>query len=211
MLRTAASPMARLIGSGARRVGRHGTGPGRSRTNAAETLSGTRRFGDGVVPVHYSAPTLRPPHSDRDCCVGYASSRAADCQKARLVARKSSKTTRPLPVPPPQPHAVRPAGPIGAVAGLMSWALGSLLLMWSLGGFVFASAFCGSDWDAPCEQRYVAAWIVIGCAHRDRNVNGNQNRSCPLLRSRRDESRVLVANRCRCRWVVAVDRSGPGL
>ena len=33
--------------------------------------------------------------------------------------------------------------------------------MWSLGGFVFASAFCGADWDAPCGQRYAAGWIVI--------------------------------------------------
>ena len=43
----------------------------------------------------------------------------------------------------------------------MAWAFGSLLLMWSLGGFVFVSAFCGSDWDATCEQRYWAGWIVI--------------------------------------------------
>ena len=68
---------------------------------------------------------------------------------------------RPRPVPPPQPHAERSGGRIGAVAGLLAWTFGSLCLMWTLGGFVFVSAFCGSDWDAPCQQRYAAGWIVI--------------------------------------------------
>ena len=77
------------------------------------------------------------------------------------MARKPSKTTRPRPVPPPHPHAVRPAGRIGAAAGLLAWALGALFLMWFLGGAGFTSAFCGADWEAPCEQRYAAGWTVI--------------------------------------------------
>ena len=76
------------------------------------------------------------------------------------MARMSSKTTRPLPVPPPQPHVVRPARRIDAVAALLAWTLGALFLTWLL-GWVFVSAFCGSDWDAPCEQRYWPGWIVI--------------------------------------------------
>ena len=73
----------------------------------------------------------------------------------------SSKTKRPRAVPPPQPHVVRPAGRIDAAVDLLAWTFGALFLMWFLGGWVFASAFCGFDWDAPCEQRYVAGWIVI--------------------------------------------------
>ena len=44
---------------------------------------------------------------------------------------------------------------------LLAWTLGSLALMWFLGGWIFGTAFCGFDWDAPCEQRYVAGWSVI--------------------------------------------------
>ena len=44
---------------------------------------------------------------------------------------------------------------------LVVWIFGSLAVMWFLGGWIFASAFCGSDWDAPCEKRYAAGWTVI--------------------------------------------------
>ena len=47
------------------------------------------------------------------------------------------------------------------MAGLLAWTLGALYLTWTLGGWIFVSAFCGSDWDATCEQRYAAGWIVI--------------------------------------------------
>ena len=47
------------------------------------------------------------------------------------------------------------------MAGLLAWTLGALYLTWMLGGWIFVSAFCGSDWDATCEQRYAAGWIVI--------------------------------------------------
>ncbi|WP_420446780.1 hypothetical protein [Candidatus Poriferisodalis sp.] len=77
------------------------------------------------------------------------------------MARKSSKTTRPRPAPPPPPHAERPAERIGAAGGLSAWALGALFLMWFPGGAGFTSAFCGADWDAPCQQRYSAGWIVV--------------------------------------------------
>ena len=33
--------------------------------------------------------------------------------------------------------------------------------MWFVGVWGFGSAFCGFDWDAPCEQRYVAGWSAI--------------------------------------------------
>ena len=42
----------------------------------------------------------------------------------------------------------------------MAWAFGALFLTWLL-GWVFTSAFCGFDWDAPCETRYAAGSIVI--------------------------------------------------
>lgn len=77
------------------------------------------------------------------------------------MAPRSAKTTRPRPVPPPPLHAERPAERIGLAAALFAWTLGALILMWVPGGFVFASAFCGSDWDAMCEQRYAAGWVVI--------------------------------------------------
>jgi len=44
---------------------------------------------------------------------------------------------------------------------LSVWLFGSLFLSLYLGGFGFGTAFCGFDWDAPCEQRYVAGWTVI--------------------------------------------------
>ncbi|WP_420623281.1 hypothetical protein [Candidatus Poriferisodalis sp.] len=77
------------------------------------------------------------------------------------MAPKPGKAPRPRPVPPPPLHAERPAQRFGATAALSAWTLGALILMWVPGGFVFASAFCGSDWDAICEQRYAAGWAVI--------------------------------------------------
>ncbi|WP_420439311.1 hypothetical protein [Candidatus Poriferisodalis sp.] len=77
------------------------------------------------------------------------------------MASRSAKTTRPRPVPPPPGHAGQPADRIGPVAALLTWALGALILMWFPGGLVFAGAFCGSDWEAICKQRYAAGWVVI--------------------------------------------------
>ena len=77
------------------------------------------------------------------------------------MARRSRTTTQPLPVPAPRP----PTKPLGerafAVMDLLAWWFGSLALMWFVGVWGFGSAFCGFDWDAPCEQRYVAGWSVI--------------------------------------------------
>ncbi len=68
---------------------------------------------------------------------------------------------RPMPVPPPRPSTGLLDRRPGVVAHLLAWLLGSLFLSWYLGGWVFGTAFCGFDWDAPCEQRYVAGWTVI--------------------------------------------------
>ena len=77
------------------------------------------------------------------------------------MASRPAKTTRPRPVPPPPGHAHRTAERIEHVAALLTWALGVLILMWFPGGFVFTGAFCGTEWDAICEQRYAAGWVVI--------------------------------------------------
>lgn len=77
------------------------------------------------------------------------------------MARKSSEAMRPLPVPPPRPSTGLLGTRPGVVVGLVVWLFGSLFLSFYLGGFGFATAFCGFDWDAPCKQRYLAGWTVI--------------------------------------------------
>ncbi len=77
------------------------------------------------------------------------------------MTRTRRSETRPIPVlAPPQPAAQIGRRP-RAVIDLLAWMFGSLALMWFLGGWIFVSAFCGFDWDAPCEKRYVAGWGVI--------------------------------------------------
>lgn len=77
------------------------------------------------------------------------------------MARRPGTTMRPLPDLAPRP----PTKPLDerafAVMDLLAWLFGSLALMWFVGVWGFGSAFCGFDWDAPCEQRYVAGWTVI--------------------------------------------------
>ena len=82
-------------------------------------------------------------------------------KKRPRAAATRRRETRSILVPAP----LQPAAQIGkrtrAVMDLLAWVFGSLALMWFLGGWIFVSAFCGFDWDAPCEKRYVAGWGVI--------------------------------------------------
>ena len=82
-------------------------------------------------------------------------------KQRRRAARSRRSAARPIPVPPPRPGDTQPGRRTSAVMDLLAWMLGSLALMWILGGLIFTSAFCGFDWEAPCEQRYVAGWSVI--------------------------------------------------
>lgn len=46
------------------------------------------------------------------------------------------------------------------MSALAAWLLGSAALT-LIGSVAFTTAFCGSDWEAPCLQNYIAGWVVI--------------------------------------------------
>ncbi|WP_419945533.1 hypothetical protein [Candidatus Poriferisodalis sp.] len=41
------------------------------------------------------------------------------------------------------------------------WATATAVLTFTVGGAIFVWLFCGSDWDAPCQQNNTAGWVVI--------------------------------------------------
>ncbi len=82
-------------------------------------------------------------------------------KQRRRAARSRRSAARPIPVPVPQPPTTQLGERAFAVMDLLAWLFGSLALMWFVGVWTFGSAFCGFDWDAPCEQRYIAGWSVI--------------------------------------------------
>ena len=82
-------------------------------------------------------------------------------KKRPRAAGTRRRETRSIPVPAPPLPAAQIGKRTRAVLDLLAWMIGSLALMWLLGGWTFVSAFCGFDWDAPCGKRYVAGWGVI--------------------------------------------------